>query len=296
MCHLRPVTVPSPRASFAGFSAAGVTPFVSHALDTRRDVRRHAYEESGEYPTQDSRVEEYYEVRVDSVRCAQGASLVNLRVVGLGSIIPVHVGEPESNALLKEINRQRQMRPNTHDVMKNILNAIGYAVVKIRITDIITNTFFARIHIARINQGVMESEVDVDARPSDAINMAVRFGAPMYVSKHVALSVGLAEPASIAPQPETSEDVIASVRDTLSSYDDPTIMFQLQKDLAIMEENYPEAQRMQATIFHEMTHNKELRVVVAMESALDDGRIEEAAKLRDEFRKLMEGAEESSLY
>lgn len=73
---------------------------------------------------------------------------------------------------------QRQLRPLTHDVAKNIINTIGFRVTKIRITDIVANTYYARIHLARVNaQGVPESEeVDVDARPSDAINLAVRFG------------------------------------------------------------------------------------------------------------------------
>lgn len=50
-------------------------------------------------------------------------------------------GEHESSALLKEINKQRQLRPLTHDVAKNILNTIGYRVTKIRITEIVANTW-----------------------------------------------------------------------------------------------------------------------------------------------------------
>jgi bifunctional DNase/RNase len=60
-----------------------------------------------------------------------------------------HAGEHESNALLKEINKQKQLRPLTHDVAKNMLQAIGYKVTKIRVTDIIANTFYARIHLVR---------------------------------------------------------------------------------------------------------------------------------------------------
>jgi bifunctional DNase/RNase len=55
--------------------------------------------------------------------------------------------------------------------------------VQVRVTDIIANTYYARVHVARAGG---EGEVDVDARPSDAINLAVRFGAPVYIAKKIA--------------------------------------------------------------------------------------------------------------
>jgi bifunctional DNase/RNase len=56
---------------------------------------------------------------------------------------------------------------------------------QVRVTDIIANTYYARVHVARSGDPPTE-EVDVDARPSDAINLAVRFGAPVYISKKIA--------------------------------------------------------------------------------------------------------------
>lgn len=66
-------------------------------------------------------------------------------------------------------------------------------------------------------------------------------------------------------------------------------MLQLQKELAIQEERYGDAQAFQQQIFEQMTHSVMLRLVVAMEAALADGRYEEAAKVRDEYRKLVAG-------
>ena len=63
-------------------------------------------------------------------------------------------------------------------------------------------------------------------------------------------------------------------------------MYQLQKELAVKEERFEDAQQLQQHIYHEMTHNQLLRLVVAMESALSDGRYEEAARLRDEYRRM----------
>ncbi|WIA36726.1 hypothetical protein OEZ86_007998 [Tetradesmus obliquus] len=230
-------------------------------------------------------LENYVEVKIESVRVSQGASVVYLRVVGSEGVIPVHIGENESNALLREINKQRQVRPLTHDLMKNMLQEVGYRVTKVRVTDIIANTYYARVHVARAGG---EGEVDVDARPSDAINLAVRFGAPVYIAKKIAES---AAPAPIEQYPASSEshaEIVRSVRETLANYEDPTIMYQLQKELAVKEERFEDAQSFQESIVHEMTHNRLLRLVVAMESALADGRYEEAAHLRDEYKKAVQ--------
>lgn len=237
--------------------------------------------------SKDPSLEDYVEVRIESVRVSQGASIVYLRVVGSESVIPVHIGENESNALLREINKQRQIRPLTHDLMKNMLQDIGYRVTKVRVTEIIANTYYARVHVSR--GGDPPHEVDVDARPSDAINLAVRFGAPVYISKKIA---DQAQPVSVeqlaaASSNETHADIVRSVRETLSSYEDPTVMYQLQRELAVKEERFEDARQFQQHILHEMTHNRLLRLVVAMESALADGRYEEAAHLRDEYRKAL---------
>lgn len=65
------------------------------------------------------------------------------------------------------------------------------------------------------------------------------------------------------------------------------VMFQLKVDLAIKENRFEDAHALQQSIFHEMTHNTKLRMVVAMEAALADGRYDEAAKLRDEYKMFL---------
>lgn len=242
----------------------------------------------GSGSAKDPSLEEYVEVKVDSVRISQSMSVVYLRVLdGNNQVIAVHIGESESAALLKEINKQKQMRPITHDILKNIVQLVGYRCTKIRITDIVSNTYYARIHLAKVNaSGGSEEEVDIDARPSDAINLAVRFGAPMYVNKRIAETQS--SPANEA-YPTTSEshaEIVRSVRETLASYEDPTVMYQLQKELAVKEERFEDAKSLQQHIYHEMTHNQLLRLVVAMEAALADGRYDEAARIRDEYKKL----------
>lgn len=256
-----------------------------------------AFEQGSGGFSKDPSLDEYVEVKVDSVRVAQGTSVVYLRVLDSNNlVIPVHIGESESSALLKEINKQRQMRPLTHDVSKNMLQAVGFRVTKIRITDIIANTYYARIHLGRASsQGSTEvEEVDVDARPSDAINLAVRFGAPMYVNKKIAEVAAPQQLENFSAASESHADIVRSVKEALSSYEDPTVMYQLQKALAIKEERFEDAKVFQQSIYHEMTHNQLLRLVVAMEAALGDGRYDEAARLRDEYKRLMQSIDKKS--
>jgi len=257
----------------------------------RRTFVRKAFEQGDSSPGRDPSISEYVEVKVDSVRVSQGASVVYLRVLDSSQYIPVHIGEHESNALLKEINKQKQLRPLTHDVAKNMLQAIGYEVTKIRVTDIIANTFYARIHLSKPGpNGSATEEVDVDARPSDAINLAVRFGAPMYVNKKIAENTSAALVEPLLGANESHQEIVRSVRETLASFEDPTVMYQLQKELAVKEERFEDAATFQQHIVHEMTHNQVLRVVVAMESALSDGRYDEAARLRDEYKKMRQSS------
>lgn len=257
------------------------------ASSHRSRGRIHAFEPNSG-PAKDPSLDDYVEVKVDSVRISQNLSVVYLRVLdGNNQVIAVHIGENESSALLKEINKQRQMRPITHDVMKHMVSALGFRCTKIKITDIVSNTYYARIHLGKVNSsGGPEEEVDIDARPSDAINLAVRFGAPMYVNKRIAETQSTPAAEAYPTHSETHAEIVRSVRETLASYEDPTVMYQLQKDLAVKEERFEDARSIQQHIYHEMTHNQLLRLVVAMEAALADGRYDEAARIRDEYRKL----------
>lgn len=254
---------------------------------------RRAYDQNSSPNSPDPSLQDYVEVKIDSVRVSQGASVVYLRVVGSDGVIPVHIGETESNALLREINKQRQVRPLTHDLMRNMLRDLGYRVSRVRITDIIANTYYARVHVAKPPgpNGEPGHEVDVDARPSDAINLAVRFGAPVFLNRKIADTATPVAVEQYAPSSETHAEIVRSVREALSNYEDPTIMYQLAKELAVKEERFEDARAAQASIVHEMTHNALLRLVVAMESALADGRYEEAAHLRDEYRKALQQQE-----
>lgn len=94
--------------------------------------------------------------------------------------LPIWVGIFEANAIALELEKITTPRPMTHDLIKNILEALDARVLKVAVNDLRDNTFFAVIHLQ-----LGESELTVDSRPSDAIALALRVGAPIFVEEEV---------------------------------------------------------------------------------------------------------------
>ena len=104
--------------------------------------------------------------------------------------LPIWVGIFEANAIALELEKIATPRPMTHDLIKNILEAIDARVVKVMVTELKDNTFFAVLHLQ-----VGETEYTVDSRPSDAIALALRVAAPIFVDEDVFPKAGKMEVA-----------------------------------------------------------------------------------------------------
>lgn len=96
------------------------------------------------------------------------------------SALPIWVGLIEASAIATELENIKLSRPMTHDLLKNMLGALSVTVTKVIVSDLHDNTFFA--HIILDNNG---KEIDLDSRPSDAIAIALRTKAPIFVEKKV---------------------------------------------------------------------------------------------------------------
>ncbi len=110
--------------------------------------------------------------------------------------LPIWVGIFEAHAIAREIENFQTPRPMTHDLIKNIISGVEGKVNSIVVNDLQDNTFFAEIRIQTNG-----SEVVIDSRPSDAIALALRMSAPIFVEEKV-----LEEAKSIEfTEPEDSE-------------------------------------------------------------------------------------------
>ena len=94
--------------------------------------------------------------------------------------LPIWVGIFEANAIALELEKIATPRPMTHDLIKNILDGLGATVQQIVVNDLKENTFFAVIEVN--HNGNM---LNIDARPSDAIALALRVNAPIFVTDKV---------------------------------------------------------------------------------------------------------------
>lgn len=96
-------------------------------------------------------------------------------------VLPVVIGAPEAHAIALELQGIKPFRPFTHDLAVQFLEALDTEVKKVVITELNKNTFFASIHLSSNSMG----DQVIDARPSDAIAIAIRVGAPIYVHDEV---------------------------------------------------------------------------------------------------------------
>lgn len=95
-------------------------------------------------------------------------------------LIPIWVGSEEATSIAIELEQVTMPRPNTHDLIRNILQGMGAAVHRITITDLRNNIYFAMITVK-----LKGSEYPIDARPSDAIAVALRMKAPIFAAAQV---------------------------------------------------------------------------------------------------------------
>ena len=94
--------------------------------------------------------------------------------------LPIWVGLFEANAIALELEKISTPRPMTHDLIKKILESLDARVQKIVVNDVRDNTFYAVIHLR-----LGSADITVDSRPSDAIALALRVGAPIFVEEEV---------------------------------------------------------------------------------------------------------------
>ena len=104
----------------------------------------------------------------------------------------IWIGVLEATSIVYALQDINFERPLTHDLFKNFLEKTFYKVSKVEISDLKENTFFAKIFFT-----LDEKETYMDARPSDAIAMAVRFNAPIYASEEVLANAGAGGTESI---------------------------------------------------------------------------------------------------
>ena len=121
--------------------------------------------------------------------------LEQVRQLEDGRSFPIVIGLPEAQAIERRLSGTEIKRPQTHDLLASIIEAMGGKLQSIAITDLQEHTFFAELRL-RLSDG---SSVSVDSRPSDAIALGISENVPIYVAEHV-LDEAMREPPE-EPEP-----------------------------------------------------------------------------------------------
>ena len=164
----------------------------------------------------------------------EGGFAVFLKERGENRCLPIVIGAAEAQAISMILNPVSVPRPMTHDTFKNILDALSAQVKRIVVTKLEDHTFFADIWIV----SATGDNFHLDARPSDALAIALRNGAPMFVARSVMDAAGIKVPEEVEGREEES------------SGQEPTPLERLQNklDQAVAKENYEAAARLRDEI------------------------------------------------
>lgn len=100
--------------------------------------------------------------------------------------LPIWIGMAEANAITRALDNQKPERPLTHDLLLNMITDLGYKVKQIEINELSSSTYFATIILLLQDpEHTVQTTKPIDARPSDAIALALRAKAPIFVSAQV---------------------------------------------------------------------------------------------------------------
>ena len=106
--------------------------------------------------------------------------VVILQDEATGVLLPIWIGFFEAHAIAMRLEDVEPSRPMTHDLLANLLGMLEALVPRVEVVDLVDNTYFARISIT-----IKDKLHHLDSRPSDAIDLAIRTGTPIFVADHV---------------------------------------------------------------------------------------------------------------
>jgi len=106
--------------------------------------------------------------------------IVLLKTADGNKFLPIWIGHPEAAAILMKLQDQSPQRPMTHDLFTDVLAQLEATVLRITVTELKESTFYATITLQQNG-----TELEIDSRPSDAIALAVRAGAPIFADETV---------------------------------------------------------------------------------------------------------------
>lgn len=179
--------------------------------------------------------------------------------------LPIVIGAPEAGAIAYELEGVHTSRPMSHDLMKTLIETFESKVLEICIHELKDSTFFAAITLEN-------TTVEVDSRPSDAIALALRFDAPIFIIESLLQEAGF----SLDELDTNDEDDIEEIE-----------TFDISDDEEEDEEFFLPNKKSKKEKAHTSKTNKKDQLHDELQAAIQEEDYEKAAKIRDELEKLL---------
>lgn len=137
-----------------------------------------------------------------------GSPIVVLHDLDNKKALPIWIGSAEASAIIRKIEKLSVARPMTHDLVVEVVSKTGYEVDRVEINDVEEETYFATIYLTK-----GEEEIEIDSRPSDAIAIAMRAEAPIFVTENVLMDGAVStDSARDEEEAEEFKDFIQSIK------------------------------------------------------------------------------------
>ncbi len=175
----------------------------------------------------------FFKVTIMNVSFSNYGFVIFLKREGEEKVLPICVGAAEVNSISAALSDQKFPRPLSHTLFKNILTQLGYTIPKVLITELKEGTFYGMLFLKKDS-----TLLEFDARPSDAIALALRYNAPIYVHKRV-----FKESAVLMPEAKETEN--DKENEDASS---PIAGLKKKLEKAVKNEEYEEAIRLREKI------------------------------------------------
>jgi len=148
------------------------------------------------------------EVVIDSIRVSLMSQhrIVVLKDINTDRYLPIWIGPFEADAITVELQEMPSARPLTHDLLKSVIRELGGKVLHVLINDLRNDVYYARLVI-----NLDGKQMEVDSRPSDAIALAVRVKAPIFVADTVMEKASFEPDEDIEQEADTLEEAEAGV-------------------------------------------------------------------------------------
>lgn len=197
-------------------------------------------------------------------QASTGAYALILREIDGIRRLPIVIGVPEAQSIANELEGIKPQRPMTHDLLRNVIEALGGQLRDITISSLKDGTFYATLNFEY-------SDIEVDARPSDAIALAIRCGVPMFVSEEIIAEAGF------TPEGDEAEEEAPEGREEEVDEDN-----EIERLRAAAAEPEPEVEEAPKTM------SLRERLHASLDQAIKNEEYEKAAQLRDQLNQLGE--------